>query len=213
MASSGIAAVKTARLIADYASANLALTQRVEGAYTRRGWAHAGATLADASLQAGLRYHTVVLPRVQRLIRAHPEMTTISQLQATLAEVPPERLLQWRHQSKISVFLQLTERLASVNVDTCAEMRGWLRQERHRGQLCRIKGVGPKTADYLALLVGVDIVPVDRHVASFVAASGADVRGYHATQRVVGFAADLLGVSRSNLDGSIWRWATQPGQA
>lgn len=39
---------------------------------------HMGATITDAVLQAGLRYETVVWPRVQRIMELFPEAATAS---------------------------------------------------------------------------------------------------------------------------------------
>ncbi|MEJ0023255.1 MAG: hypothetical protein WDN76_07345 [Alphaproteobacteria bacterium] len=41
-----------------------------------------------------------------------------------------------------------------------------------------INGVGPKTYDYLACLVGVDCIAVDRHIKAFASAAGVSANSY-----------------------------------
>jgi len=58
---------------------------------------HMGATVTDAVLQAGLRYETVVWPRVQHVMEAFPEAATTSGFPAVLRERGGEEVVHWTH--------------------------------------------------------------------------------------------------------------------
>jgi 3-methyladenine DNA glycosylase/8-oxoguanine DNA glycosylase len=83
-------------------------------------------------------------------------------------------------------------------------MRGWVAVASAGNELQTIKGIGPKTVDYLACLVGADRIAVDRHVISFTAQAGVDAGGYEDVQTIVSYAADLLGILRRDFDAWIW---------
>ena len=69
-----------------------------------------------------------------------------------------------------------------------------------------MKGIGPKTVDYLACLVGADCIAVDRHIRGFAEAAGLENNGYEYLRQVFSFAADLLDVSRREFDARIWHY-------
>ena len=46
------------------------------------GYDHMGALLVDAALQAGIRYETVVWPRVTAVLEHYPEAQTTSEFRA-----------------------------------------------------------------------------------------------------------------------------------
>lgn len=72
-----------------------------------------------------------------------------------------------------------------------------------------IKGVGPKTVDYMACLAGVEPIQVDRHVRSFALSLGITNLDYQFLQKVFCYAADFLGVPRREFDEWIWQRQTQ----
>jgi hypothetical protein len=77
-----------------------------------------------------------------------------------------------------------------------------------REKLRAIRGVGPRTVDYLYGLVGLDFIALDRHIRAFVSDAGVTAADYDFLQTVVSYAADLLGVSRRHFDASIWAYVS-----
>ena len=62
---------------------------------------HMGATISDAMLQAGLKYETVVKPRVWRVREQYPEANTTSGFTHCLATVRPAVMLNWTGVEKL----------------------------------------------------------------------------------------------------------------
>jgi len=169
---------------------------------------HVGAILADATLQAGLNYRTVVKGRIDRIVRDFPEAATLSGMFDTIALVGIYNFLQWRHHTKVSRFIYLAELLRNERVDDCHQLRIWLQKPVAREKLRSINGVGPKTVDYLCGLAGLDFIAVDRHIRAFASDAGVIAVDYDFLQTVVSYAADLLGVSRRHFDASIWMYVS-----
>ena len=57
---------------------------------------HMGAVLVEAALQGGIRYETVVRPRVEALLAAYPGAKTTSEFQRILMIEGSAELLKWR---------------------------------------------------------------------------------------------------------------------
>lgn len=57
----------------------------------------------------------------------------------------------------------------------------------------------------MACLVGVESIPVDRHVRSFALRLDIKCQDYHFLQKAFCFAADFLGISRRDFDAWIWQ--------
>ena len=74
-----------------------------------------------------------------------------------------------------------------------------------RGELLGLLGVGRKTIDYMACLVGLDSLAVDRHVRTFANRSGIESTDYETLKRTFCFAADLLKSSRRQFDAWVWQ--------
>lgn len=169
---------------------------------------HVGAILADAALQAGLNYRTVVKVRIDRIVQNFPEAATLSGTFNLIAAIGVCEFLQWRHRTKVSRFVCLAELLLRENVEDFQQLQTWLRSPACREKLLAIHGVGPKTVDYLCCLVGLDFIAVDRHIRSFAHDAGVTAADYDFLQTVVSYAADLLGVSRRDFDASIWNYVS-----
>jgi len=169
---------------------------------------HVGAILADAALQAGLNYRTVVKVRVDRIVQDFPEAATLSGTFNAIASIGVADFLRWRHHTKMSRFICLAELLRNEGVDDFHQLRTWLQNPACRGKLRAIHGVGPKTVDYLCGLVGLDFIAVDRHIRTFASDAGVTEVDYDFLQIVVSYAADLLGVSRRHFDASIWTYVS-----
>jgi hypothetical protein len=160
--------------------------------------------LADAVLQAGVNYRTVVKPRVERIIREFPESATLAGTMMIVESGTVSDFLMWKHPEKIARFIRLYRLLEMHRVEDAKMLRLWLEGSSCRTELLQIKGIGPKTVDYLGCLVGIDGIAVDRHVRRFAKQAGIEIKGYEQLRSVFCFAADLLGTSRRDFDAWVW---------
>lgn len=172
-------------------------------------YSHMGALLADAVLQAGMNYRTVVAPRVNRVLERFPHAATTPTFRDVLAHVGPASVLQWSNPEKPLRLLLLTNFLFDNCVFTTTAFQTWLLVDTNCAHLAGVRGIGPKTLDYLKCLCGIDAVAVDRHIRKFVAKAGVQVREYATVQKVIEQAADLMQISRSELDRIIWSSESQ----
>ena len=196
-------ALASARQIANHAES---LGVAVDPAPRRCTADHLGAVLADAILQAGLNYRTVVKPRVSRIESKFPCSARISGVMAIIDAGILSNFLLWSHPEKLNRFVGLSNIIYRNGVDESSEFAEWISGSSARDQVLSISGIGPKTFDYLCCLVGLDRIPVDRHIKGFVGEAGVFVSGYENIQEVVSYAADLLGLSRRDFDAWIWRY-------
>ena len=195
-----------ARRIADHAVRVGVLGLCVD---SRPAYQHIGAVLADSVLQAGLNYAKVVKPRIASILRTYPHATTMNILIEVIEQVGSPKFLQWEHREKVSRFDNLVAFMAEVKIDSTSELRRALQDKVFRMDIRRVRGVGPKTVDYMACLVGVDCIAVDRHILSFAEDAGLEGSSYDYLREVFSFAADLLSVPRREFDASIWRYQSE----
>lgn len=193
--------LKAARRVADFAA-----TQGVPSRYSvrRSTYDHAGALLADAVLQAGLNYRTVVMPRVERILKEFPDVNRVSNLIRLVNKGDTACLLDWKHPTKVKRFEHLVGFLHGEMVDTTDDIRSALKSETFRANLQLLNGVGPKTIDYMACLVGIESIAVDRHIRTFAAKAGIHNDEYQFLKNAFCFAADLLSISRREFDAWVW---------
>jgi hypothetical protein len=170
------------------------------------GYEHIGAIITDAVLQAGLRYETVVRPRVQRVLEHYPQGCTTTGFLALLQEEGTEQIWQWKHPEKPARAMALTEFFQAEGIETEVDLRDWLLCEENIPRLKLIRGVGDKTADYLKILVGIHTTAVDRHMYAFLANAGISISSYQQAKAILDKAADQLGVNRACFDHSIWEY-------
>jgi hypothetical protein len=166
---------------------------------------HLGAVLADAILQAGVSYRTVVRTRIDRIHARFPEAATLPGLIIILEQQGAAHFLLWSHPIKTLRFESLTQLLATQGIGTTLELKLWLYRSETREHLLNVHGIGPKTCDYLSCLVGIDCIAVDRHVRTFANEAGVNIRDYDRLKSVVSCAADLLGMTRRDFDAWIWK--------
>lgn len=174
---------------------------------------HMGAVLADAVLQAGLNYHNVVLPRVNALLNRFPDAKTTIAFKDVLVRVGAAAVLGWSHPEKPRRLFDLTHFLVANCVYTTSAFRAWLLIESSSEQLSSIRGIGPKTIDYLKKLCGIDAIAVDRHIRTFVSRAGVPHADYILVRRIVERAARLLSISNSELDRVIWNYESRRSNA
>lgn len=167
---------------------------------------HMGATIADAILQAGTTYNTVVRPRIRRLLELYPTAITTSAFWSLLQDVGPKAVLSWRDDEKPNRVIALTTFLRTASIETEDELCAWLGDEAHRAHLLSVRGVGPKTVDYLRILVGTQTAAVDRHAYALLHEAGIPVSSYDEARETLNLAADGMGVERAILDHSVWQF-------
>lgn len=200
-----LSALSSARLVAQLAQEKGVVRHNLS---YREPLYHVGAILADAALQAGLNYRTVVKVRIDRIVQDFPEAVTLSGTFNAIASIGVTEFLRWHHHTKVSRFVCLAELLRNERIDDFHQLRTWLTNPGCREKLRAIHGVGPKTVDYLRGLVGLDFVAVDRHIRAFASDAGVMAADYEFLQTVISYAADLLGVSRRHFDASIWTYVS-----
>jgi hypothetical protein len=196
-------ALYAARCVADHAVRAGVLSSRVS---YRPVYHHMGAVLADSVLQAGLNYTKVVKPRIASILETFPHASTVNALIAVIETEGSPRFLRWVHGEKISRFDSLIAFVAEAEIESTSELGEALRDDSFRSHIQRVRGVGPKTVDYMACLVGVDCIAVDRHIRGFAELAGLRDKSYNYLRDVFSFAADLLSVSRREFDASIWHY-------
>jgi hypothetical protein len=169
---------------------------------------HMGATITDAILQSGLKFETVVRPRIEHVLKSYPDKTTSGFL-LVLRMNGPEKVLRWKNAEKPSRVLKVTEFLSKENVESEADLARWLSDPENVERLRHLRGIGPKTIDYFRLLCGVSTTAIDRHITRFLENAGIVGNTYSDAHSIVSDAAKLLGVSASVLDHSIWTYMTE----
>ncbi len=199
---SAIEILLAARRIADHA--------KEEGAHwdqkiPRAICEHLGAVLADSVLQAGLNYATVVRPRVLAILRTYPNQDTVAALLGLIEERRTGVFLNWRHHEKVARFEMLVGFLKEWGIEDVKDLRSHLASEEFCDAIQSVNGVGPKTVDYMACLVGIDSIAVDRHVRTFARRVGVENDDYHFLRRSFCCAADLLALPRREFDAWLWK--------
>lgn len=191
-----------ARKIADFANAE---GVSVDASRARACYSHLGAVLADSVLQAGLNYVSVVRPRVTRILTHYPHAATIDVLLEIIQARGTADFLNWKHPEKIARFEQIVCSVHNSGITDVEGLRARLRDDEFCEYLQELRGIGPKTVDYMACLVGIESIAVDRHIRTFAKRVGVEVTDYYYLKRVFCFAADLLSIPRREFDGWIWR--------
>jgi endonuclease III len=180
---------------------DLAIEPQRDGRY-----GHVGATLADAVLQANNNYDRNVRPRINRILVRYSSCTTLGELKELLRTTPPHKFLQWDGERRAEPFMALVELLDREDVDTEDDLRRWLERDGSKAKLLNVPFVGPKTADYLKILVGLPTAAIDVHLFNFIKLAGLERRNYERALKLIHDTADLMHVDRSTLDYSIWRY-------
>lgn len=191
-----------ARRVANYAKELGADIERQE---IRTAYAHMGALLADSVLQAGLNYNSVVRPRIKEIMARYPDQSRTSLLLDLVHRGETTIFLNWSHAEKVSRFDALVMFLSNTSVEHVDDLKERLLDRAFVVSLRNVRGVGPKTVDYMGCLVGIDVVAVDRHVRKFAKRVGIMEDNYDFLQIVFCYAADLLSVSRREFDAWVWR--------
>lgn len=145
-------------------------------------------------------------PRIAFILNTFPHAATVNVLIDVINTEGSPKFLQWKHGEKISRFDSLVAFVAEAEIQTTCELGKALLDDSFREGIRRVRGVGPKTVDYMACLVGVDSIAVDRHIRGFAEFAGLEDASYDYLHEVFSFAADLLSISRREFDASIWHY-------
>lgn len=191
-----------ARQVANYA---INVGADISGEATRASYNHMGAIVADCVLQAGLNYKSVVFPRILMILERFPHFDCTSQLVELIARGETSQFLSWNHSEKIVRFEALVSFLSGLSIENAATLNERLQDASFVAALRDVRGVGPKTVDYMQCLVGIDSIAVDRHVRTFAKRAGLVEDDYDFLKSVFCYAADLLSVSRREFDAWVWR--------
>jgi hypothetical protein len=166
---------------------------------------HMGATVVDAMLQAGLRYETVVKPRVDKIQEEYPEARTTSGFSDLISKKDLKKIIDWKNDIKLSRIIDVTNFFLKEGIETEAQLRLWLENDQNLPKLDAVKGVGDKTLDYFKFLTGIPTTAIDRHLLNFLKDAGITTNSYQEAKEIVNDTADFLKVDRTLLDHSVWK--------
>jgi hypothetical protein len=168
---------------------------------------HIGATIADSVLQTNNQYDAHVTPRIQRILKQWPNAKTVTTLLDLLSSIPTVTFLNWRGGNRAKRFTSILRLLNNEHVDSEADLQTWLTNDASPRKLLAIDGVGPKTVDYLKILVGLQSSAIDRRLLKFFVMAGIAINpgDYSTARNISKGAAGLLSVPPADLDHSIWR--------
>ncbi|WP_328314916.1 hypothetical protein OG432_34675 [Streptomyces sp. NBC_00442] len=169
------------------------------------GWTHMGAVICDVSFQPRCTYEATLRPRLLDLQTNWPDAHTVRGFQSRLATHDLAVAMRFKHAQKAATAHAITDLLAANGVDTRDDLHSWLDQQANRAALRTVKGVGPKSIDYIGNLVGRSQIAVDVHLRAFAADAGVPVLPYEQLRAVYEEAAGLLGHDRGGLEHAIWR--------
>lgn len=171
---------------------------------------HIGALFVDIILQAGLNYKNIVEPRVIAVMNNYPNADTVSRFSKLIEGLELSYIIRWKHPVKLQRIANIVLFCSNNNIETCYDFREFLSIKFNRDLILSQNGFGLKTLDYTLKLLSFDTVAVDRHITAFVKNAGITVNDYDSTKKIVEYAADLMDISRSSFDYSIWRYMSKP---
>ncbi|MER5779337.1 hypothetical protein ABT144_34645 [Streptomyces sp. NPDC002039] len=169
------------------------------------GWTHMGAVICDVSFQPRCNYEATLRPRLLRLQANWPDAISVRGFQSRLVTEDLAVAMKFHHARKVATACAITDLLAANGVDTHDDLHDWLGRQANRAALRTVKGVGPKSIDYIGNLVGRSQIAVDVHLRTFAADAGVPVLPYEQLRALYEEAAALLGHDRGGLEHAIWR--------
>jgi len=171
-------------------------------------YGHMGATIADSILQANNQYDSNVAPRIRRILARWPRENTVTAVLELLKSVPAMQFLNWNGKDRADRFCEVLHLLKREGVENESDFRTWLERDTNLPKLRAIHGIGPKTVDYVNLMVGLQGAAIDRRLLKFLGMAGIllNQSDYDTALAIVNRAADLACVPRADFDHSIWRY-------
>ncbi|MFD5469490.1 hypothetical protein [Streptomyces sp. NPDC127105] len=173
------------------------------------GWTHMGAVICDASFHARRKYKSIIRPRLLQLQSAWPDAVTVRGFQARLATEDLGVAMNFKSPSRVATAHAITDLLVARGVDTRDDLRAWLDHQDNRAALRAVKGVGPKSVDYIGNLVGRSQVAVDVHLRAFAADAGIAGLRYEELRTIYEETAAILGHEPGALEHAVWRFKSQ----
>lgn len=175
---------------------------------------HIGATIADAILQPGLRYDSVVRKRRETIRTSYPHGKTTSGFLAVLEKHGVKSVLEWKHDEKPRRLEAVTRLFKAEGVETEAQLCAWLRTPQNIVKLQSIKGIKKKTTDYFGKLVGIETCAPDTHLFAFLNDAGIPLgrEKHDEAKSIINSAALLLGLKPAVYDQSIWDYKSGRGK-
>lgn len=167
---------------------------------------HLGAVLADIILQAGLNYKTVVFPRVLNIYKNYESAHDLNGLVNVLKQTNISEFLQWKNEIKISRFKSVIEYLLENRISDSYDLSIHLQNPTYANEFLNIQGIGNKTLDYFLKLMNVETIAVDRHIINFLVKANIEFVNYNSAKKIVEYTADILDISRRDMDYSIWNF-------
>ncbi|MFJ3339329.1 hypothetical protein [Streptomyces sp. NPDC086766] len=174
-----------------------------------RGWTHMGAVICDASFHARRKYKSTIRPRLLQLQSAWPDAATVRGFQARLVTEDLAIAMNFKSPRRVATAHAITDLLVAEDVDTRDDLHAWLDHQDHRAALRAVKGVGPKSVDYIGNLVGRSQVAVDVHLRAFAADAGVTGLPYEELQAVYEETAAALGHEPGGLEHAVWQFKSQ----
>ena len=165
---------------------------------------HIGAVIIDSVLQAGLNYKTVVYPRVTKVIEQFETFDTTETFTELISMLGIENIINFNNTRKNRLIVDLLEFFKFENISNVSDLHVWLKSKGNSDKLLDFNGVGYKTLDYMKKLVGIDSLPVDRHISLFLELAGIKMKKYDDIQNVYKEAASRLKINLLSLDYTIW---------
>lgn len=90
--------------------------------------------------------------------------------------------------------LTLTQFFLRQGIETEQDLAAWLAGDANVPKLLDVRGVGPKTANYLKIRVGLQTAAADRYVFRLLQEAGVATAKYDEVREVLNLAADAMGV-------------------
>lgn len=174
------------------------------------GWPHIGGVIVDAVLQPQRSYENLVRPRVRHVIDTYPEAATTSGFLNLLQKEDPKDVMRYQSENRARIALNLATTFQQQNLNTVEEIRTRFQTPDEKSALLKnlqhIRGVGPKTANYVGILVGdPESFAIDARIRKILRAAGIPRLSYNKTEKVIRDTAAQLGWHAGALDATLWK--------
>jgi len=167
--------------------------------------------IVDATLQRRQRYQATVAPRVRHLVATWPDAATTAGFLERLSRDDISAVIRWSGSERLEQISAIAGVFRDLGIDTVQDLRDRLTggaegAKELRSALRKIRNVGPKTVDYIAILAGdPTAAAVDVRVRRVLGRAGIAAGGYDEVRAVVHAAASKRGWRLADLDAVIWQ--------
>ena len=174
---------------------------------------HMGATITDTILQAGLKWESVVKPRIINIM-SQPTAKTSTGFSQLVEREGIKKILNWNDDEKPSRIINVIRLFKNEKIETETDLKSWLQNDLNIMKLKKLRGIGNKTADYFKILAGIPTNAVDRHLIKCLKMAKIDIRPeeYSRAHNIIDFAADRMKIDKSKFDYSIWKYMSDKPQ-